>query len=76
MVVMPDGKVSVKVPPVRDVGFGFVMVTVIVVVPPTGIVAGENDLVTVGKPKTSKLLLAGDPAPGVWVLVAPDVVLI
>ncbi|HEX3062679.1 MAG TPA: hypothetical protein VHP55_08395, partial [Usitatibacter sp.] len=65
----------VKAPLVSAKPFGFVIVKVIVLVEPTGIDVGENDLAIVGAPATDRDAEAAAPA-GAWALVAVLVVLV
>jgi len=76
MVVMFGGNVSENDAPVKGVAFGFVNVNVMVEVPFVCMVAGENDLVIVGRPNTIKFAVpAAPPTTLVWVLVGAVVVL-
>jgi hypothetical protein len=71
---MPES-VSVKAPAVSAKAFEFVMVKVIVLVPPSGTAAGEKPLAIVGDPETASVAEAAAPA-GACALVAVLVVLV
>ena len=73
-ITMPES-VSVNAPAVSAKAFGFVSVNVIVLVPPSGTLAGEKPFASVGDPETASVADAAAPA-GACALVAVLVVLI
>src|SRR6267143_2302192 len=74
--LIPDGRLSVKATPVRPTVFaaGFVMVNVKVEFPPGVVFVGLNALAITGGATTVKVaVLLAVPAPGVCVVVTPEV---
>lgn len=55
------GNVSLNDDPVKGVAFGFVSVNVMIELPFVSMVAGANDFVMVGRPKTIKFAVPAVP---------------